>query len=605
MKFSKNELIDTFRDIDLKISNLHNRSTSDFLQLNDHLKDYHKKTKIISNNAYRIIETISGEKDTNLIKDLGKINYRLDECIDKINEEDGRKIRNLKEIIMKSNLCNIILNNLKQDLTTYKFLSSNLNIISNYRDIGQEADQETDILNQDIKSLKDAILNINNQTEVFKGQISVSITSIDSRIRNSVDIFRNLSKETRTNISSIVMKSLESKLHLPKLKEKSKESTRCIDDIIKHLQYQDIIRQKIEHIQKSHKRIIEEMAGTPGSLSHDEDSLPADCAHICNIIDLQSAQLLLVNKEYQKALDVITNNFLGVAKEMTDISAISDKFSLKDCDSQFTIIRQIKDLLDKGIIILDLHNFNVINEEFSVAGMNLNIIMEGVSNEIRPLITKFISRHKVMRKGSLAATDSGVVERMKSLVDEIELRYDDLIEKMSNIKILYDSIFRPNLTDAEDYRLEMDRLQLMVSISKILESLDRDNEELDIVLNQNRDLNNSILGKIESTINKKDYYEYFESIVEEVINQLNAINIRIKPCTESSSKEKELNLKYMKSAYTMESERIVHENVVLGDVSQEQIETQSAIMKLNSFKKKTHENCNFQSKSITKQKRQQ
>lgn len=583
MKISKNELIDTFRDIDFKISNLHKRSTSDFLQLNNHLKDYHKKTRIISGNAYRIIETISGEKDTNLIKELGKINYRLDECIDKINEEDARKIHRLKEIIMKSNLCNIILSNLKQDLTTYKFLSSNLNIISNYRDIGHGIDHETDILNQDIKTLKEAILTVNNQTEIFKGQISASITSMDSRIKNSIDIFRNLSKETRTNISSIVLKSLESKLHLPRLKEKAKESTRCIDDILKHLQYQDIIRQKIEHIQKSHKKIIEGMARPAGPLSHDEDCLPEDCAQICDIIDLQSAQLLLISKEYQKALDVITNNFLGVAKEMTDISAISDKFSLKDCNSQFTIIRQIKDLLDKGIIILDLHNFNIINEEFSVAGKNMKIIMEGVGNEIRPLITRFISRHKVMRKNSPITTDSGVAERMNSLVDEIELRYNDLTEKLNSIQDLYDNIFRPHLTNAEDYRLEMDRLQLMVSISKILESLDKDNEELDIVLNQNRDLNDSILGKIESTINKKDYFEYFENIVEEVINKLNEINKRIKPGAGSGINEKKINLKHLKNTYTMESERIVHENVVLGTEGKEHNDMQDADNEVEFF----------------------
>jgi hypothetical protein len=325
------------------------------------------------------------------------------------------------------------------------------------------------------------------------------------------------------------------------------------------------------------------MARPAGPLAHDEDCLPEDCAQICDIIDLQSAQLLLVSKEYQKALDVITNNFLGVAKEMTDISAISDKFSLKDCNSQFTIIRQIKDLLDKGIIILDLHNFNIINEEFSVAGKNMKIIMEGVGNEIRPLITRFISRHKVMRKNSLVTTDSGVVERMNSLVDEIELRYNDLTEKMNSIQDLYDNIFRPHLTNAEDYRLEMDRLQLMVSISKILESLDKDNEELDIVLNQNRDLNDSILGKIESTISKKDYFEYFENIVEEVINKLNEINIRIKPRAGSGSNEKEINLKHMENAYTMESERIVHENVVLGTDGKEQNDMQDADNEVEFF----------------------
>ncbi|MGE5419010.1 MAG: hypothetical protein ACM3UT_02445 [Chloroflexota bacterium] len=564
MKISKSELIKTFSEIDNKINNLYRRSTSDFMQLNNYLKDYHKKTRIIASNAFRIIETISGEKDTNLIKELGKINYRLDDCIEKINEEDIRKIQNLKEIIHKSNQCNIIIQNLRQDLTTFKFLSSNFNIILNYRDLGRENTKIENTWSSDIKSLKEALLLVSTHTEIFKEQITYSITCIDSRIKSSMDIFRSLSQETRTNISSVVLKSLESKLHLPTLKERTRESSRRIDDIIKHLQYHDIICQKIDHIQKSHRRVIEEMGNPSDTLGCYEDCLPEDCTRVCDIIDLQSAQLLLVSKEYQNALDVITSNFLGVAKEVTAISDLSGKLSFRDNSSQFTIIRQIKDLLDKGIIMLDLHNFNEINEEFNVAGRNMQVILEDVAGKIHPLITGFVSRNKIIRKCRQEEADPGILKEMSSLVDAIELRYSDLTEKLNNIKGLYDNIFRPHLMDAEDFRLEMDRLQLMVSISKILESIDRDNEELDIVLNQNRDLNDSILEKIETAIKRKDYYEYFESIVEEVIEQLNEINTRIKPEENSTGSGKADNLEHMKAAYTMASERIVHENVVTG-----------------------------------------
>lgn len=564
IRISKSELIKTFSEIDNKINSLYRRSTSDFMQLNNYLKDYHRKTRIIASNAFRIIETISGEKDTNLIKELGKINYRLDDCIEKINEEDIRKIQNLKEIIHKSNQCNILIQNLRQDLTTFKFLSSNFNIMLNYRDFGRENSEIENSWGSHIKALKESLLVVSTHTEIFREQITSSITCIDSRIKSSMDIFRSLSQETRTNISSVVIKSLESKLHLPTLKEKTNESSRRIDDIIKHLQYHDIICQKIDHIQKSHRRVIEEMGQQGDTLGSHEDCLPEDCARVCDIIDLQSAQLLLVSKEYQNALDVITGNFLGVAKEVTAISGISDKLSFRDNGSQFTIIRQIKDLLDKGIIMLDLHNFNEINEEFSVAGKNLEVILEDVAAKIHPLITGFVSRYKIIRKCRQDDADPGILKEMNCLVDSIELRYNDLTEKLNNIKELYDNIFSPDLMDTEDYRLEMDRLQLMVSISKILESIDRDNEELDIVLNQNKDLNDSILEKIESAINRKDYYEYFESIVEEVIDQLNEINNRIKPEETSSDSGKAENLEHMKAAYTMASERTVHENVVSG-----------------------------------------
>ena len=81
---SKEELISTFSEIDEKINDLHIRSSADFMQLNIYLKDYHKKTRIISENAFRILETIAGKKDIDLIGELESIHQRLEECREKI-----------------------------------------------------------------------------------------------------------------------------------------------------------------------------------------------------------------------------------------------------------------------------------------------------------------------------------------------------------------------------------------------------------------------------------------------------------------------------------------------------------------------------------------
>ena len=112
----------------------------------------------------------------------------------------------------------------------------------------------------------------------------------------------------------------------------------------------------------------------------------------------------------------------------------------------------------------------------------------------------------------------------------------------------------------------------MVNISRILDALDKDSQELDDVLIQNRDLNDNVLEKIENVINKADYYDYFESCVEEVINKLNSINYRLKPDSQFESKDiKAENLKEIKTRYTMESERIIHDKVVSGNEKSETI----------------------------------
>jgi hypothetical protein len=585
VKISKSELISTFSDIDVKINDLHERSSSDFIQLNNYLKDYHKKTRIISENAFRIFETVSGEKDMDLIKELGKIHYRLEECIGNINQEDEQKVQDLKEIILKSNQLNITIRNLRQDFTTFKFLSTNYCLIANYEDLDRDRRKKFEVWNTEIQSIQQLLLSLSSHIDSFKEQIAASIGYIELRVEKSLDVFQNLSKETKSNIGSVVLKSLESKLQFPLLKEKSADSSKSINDIITHLQYHDIIRQKIEHIQKSHYKIIDDLNKSIQTKNFIEDCLPEDYIKIGDIIDLQAAQLLLVSKEYQNALNVITKNFLRIAKDMTAISGISDKFSFKDSNSQITLLKQIKDQLDKGIILLDLHNFNEINTEYNEAGKKLDVITDQIKNNIQPSLTRFTSLNSTENNDLHDKVNgSGVLSQIVSLTRDIEAKNHDIIEKLIEIRNLSEKMFALNELESWENQLEMDRLHIMVNISRILDTLDKDNEELDNVLIQNRDLNNYILEKIESTITGSDYYEYFEKIVEQVIALLNGINNKIRPAnTEESSDTKADNLREIKTTYTMESERIIHDNVVSGCGGSDTLPVQSADNEVEFF----------------------
>lgn len=563
IKVSKSELINTFSDIDIRINQLHQRSSTDFMKLNDYLKDYHKKTRIISENATRIFETISGGKDMDLIKELSSIHHRLEEYRRNLRLHDSQRLGTLKEVLLKCDQLSVILKNLRQDFTTLKFLSTNFSIISNYNESGKDLNENINIWNSEINSLHQSLVSVSNSIENFREKISGHTRTVAARVENSVDVYQNLSRETIKNIDLVTLKNLESKLQFPLLKEKSIESSKSINDIITHLQYHDIIRQKIEHIQKSHQKIIQDLNSTVNDNESDNSCSAEDYSKIGDIIDLQAAQLLLVSKEYQNALNVITRNFQDIARDLTTISGISDKFSLKDSSSGVTLLKQIKDQLDKGIIMLDLNNYAIINAEYQLSQEKLEEISNQMKQLIKPLLIRFTG---MINNGRNSAgkgnSGSGVFSQIISLLNDIEIKNHDILQNINEIRNLARSIFISDNTDMWENQLELDRLQLMVKISKILDSLDKDNEELDNVLNQNRELNNTILEKIENTINKGDYYEYFEKIVEEVIGNLNDINDRIRPS--ANVDKKAANLSDIKGSYTMESERVIHEKVVSG-----------------------------------------
>lgn len=560
------ELIKTFSDIDEKINDLHIRSSADFLQLNNYLKDYYNKTNIVSGNAFRILETIAGKKDINLIEELETIHQRLDECRVKISEDDFNIMQVLRDLTIKSNQLNIALRNIKQDLTTFKFLITNYNLIANYGESDANWKSGLEKCNIEIQSIHASLATIGVQVDRFKEQIIYNSDHLELKVEKSLKIFNNLSKDTKVNIELVLQKNQESKLHFPVLKEKTTNSSKSINNIITHLQYHDIIRQKIEHIQTSHSTIVSDLNQTITQKNEGMAKISEDYQKIGDIAGLQAAQLLMVSKEYQNALEIITKNFQGLANDLTTISNISTEFSYKDNNSEITLLKQIRNQLDEGIILLDLNNFRGMNVEYLSARKKLDRIAASFKNEIdEPL--KVLSGFDVLdqTKSTEKENKPNVLNQIFTLSKEIKSKSVDILQKVEEMQLLSGNLYA--IDNLEDWgsQLEQDRIKLMVTISRILDALDKDNEELDNVLIQNRDLNNYILEKIENVINKVDYYEYFENIVEQVISRLNGINQRFRNDFNPESIEtKAENLKDIKTSYTMESERIVHNNVVSG-----------------------------------------
>jgi hypothetical protein len=111
-------------------------------------------------------------------------------------------------------------------------------------------------------------------------------------------------------------------------------------------------------------------------------------------------------------------------------------------------------------------------------------------------------------------------------------------------------------------QLEKEQIEIMVDISVMLDQLDAENLSLDNFLKQNKQLCEEIINNINSTISNIDYYDFFEKVIEDVINVLNVTTYKLKLCSSDQDKETTLiNLKELKANYTMESERIIHQRV--------------------------------------------
>jgi hypothetical protein len=566
------ELLIVFNDIDSRIRELHENSSQVFLQLNDFLKDYYKKNSIISTNATQIFDTISGNKESCLTCELNVIFNELENYKEGTDNELDTNMSLYNNLDNKINYLSLLMRNFKQDLLTLEFLMTNYKIISNNEGFDTGFLESLEKWENTIKNIHPWLTDIGKEIGNLSANLGKLNNSTRSYSQNSVNKNFSLYEELKSAITLVNKKNLESKNYIPILKEKLDSSSESIGNIITHIQYHDIIRQKIEHIQQSHFKIIaslKEDIGTSGRKLINEDDKIIQV--IADISGLQAAQLILISKEYQKALGVISNNFQKIADDLTTVSTISHEFSYETNNSETTLINIVKGRLDRSLLLLDGYNSNSFNQELLVLKQQISEISKNIIHRIIEPLEKsesciiFLEGSEQNKRNNLENKPSIVVQ-IATLTSDITEKKDDLKKELSNVLKLSERFLVENDFSGFRSNLEKEQIRIMVGISKTLDRLDAESKQLDSVLLQNCCIKKDIINRLKETLNQADYYELFEKILNVIIEQLNAMNNRLKIDGNGINKsEKIKNLKEIESYYTVASERIIHQKVINED----------------------------------------
>jgi hypothetical protein len=563
------ELLNVFHDIDNSIRELHQNSSQVFLQLNDFLKDYHKKNSIVSTNATQIFDTIAGNKESCLTCELNLI---FDEFENYKNEADYEFDTNLSIYALldkKLSYLSMGLRNFKQDLLTLKFLITNYKIIP-------ENGATTTVPSETISEWEKAILHINHWvsgigTDIAKfierlGNLSMKTRSFS---QNSVNKNFSLNEELKSAIALVNKKNLESKNYIPVLKEKINSSSVSIGNIITHLQYHDIIRQKIEHIQLSHLKIIaslEKEVNNPESRMITEES--NIIALIADISGLQAEQLILISKEYQNALEVISDNFQRIGDDLTTVSNISHEFSFETNNSDTTLIRLVKERLDRSLLLLDEHNSSSFNHELITVKTQVAELYSSANERIFTPVNlmenyTFSPDKHNRNKNSASENKPSILDQIGSITKDVLEKKDDLQKEFTEVLKLTEKISIEDDSNGFRSNLEKEQIRIMVRISKTLDRLDVESKQLDSVLLENCCIKKDIINKLKETMNQADYYELFEKVLNVIIDQLNSMNNKLRlEGIDSDKSERVKNFKDIEAFYTVASERIIHQKVL-------------------------------------------
>lgn len=557
--YSLDEIVEMFSGIDEKIVALHQVSSEDFMNLNRDFREFHAEARQISDNASYLCQFVTGHENAEMVAGVEQLYQELRSNTDVLDGHIQVISEVLTRLLSRIRQSFFPIKNFRQNLTSLKFLETNYELTFPAEGQG------------DMPSL--AVQEVSEQLKAQLNLIEVMLSKLKQRIRDYFNLKEQFNAERAhiDDILSLLKNEIESysshykniREHLPAIQSETQRSSENIASIVTNLQYQDIIKQKMEHIQQTHKELLDEI----GEMDHgeaDEESKANYFVRIRDIAGLQAAQLMHTNKEYQSAIQKISDKFLEIGQSMTRISTLCNKY-LVSGKGHPQFMDRLKDNLEG--VSKQLDSFYRFSEAF-----------DDKRGEIHHVLNRLVEGHDKVNQymGQLDNQMGKVLEGADgtSGQDTIAHQMRQLHGDLLNNQQLLSGIF-------EDYQLVTSELEdntvrqlkgnqratgnLPGKISSYLENIGQIEQQILDKLTENNEKSEKIYAEVQNSVNHIKYYDYFENVIGGIIEELNAVNYNLKLYSTPQGESKEENLRKLREYYTMNTEFMVHEQVSRGE----------------------------------------
>ncbi len=567
-KMSLSDILEAFSQIDIKILDLQKYSSDDFLALNSTLKENYKTANIIKEITNEFFSKLGNYKNLNFISsDLSNIDYNVNKYIESINAS----LNYLEKIILDCNKTIVPLNNFSQNMSVLKLLFSNASLANVFLDDENNGLENDSIKNTDIslKSIKEKCSPVENNISAIREKAKLLYDKLEMK---KDDLYSNVIlnvEKVKNNITIIEKYNKDANENYDTLNELSKKCSDNVESIITNLQYHDIIRQKMEHVQEAHKLIVDELNKVAHKGEDNEKStnkiLPY-VVQIPQISEIQTAQMLHTNKDFQKAIDAITEKMNEIGSSISQMARV------------FNSIAEFK-YQGKTISI------NMTESDFKQISGKVNEVFEKYEEDNKLLcdLEKIINENK---------NDFEIVESMDNALEKRaieEINQKKCVDDRNKEKVLKSEeilkIFADNKDEKEKLRKVFDNsLSYLQEVKNKTEELSHKNEGSQVLIksiedavkkiNSIKDFFNFIIEnkkvvqekskevqqKNKNAIKESIYYNYFGKITDEIINSFNEIKEIVKEgkLSEINIKDDEHSFKQIEDYYTMKAERIIH-----------------------------------------------
>lgn len=566
--FSKRDIIDTINRINDKIGSMYSISTNDFSKFGVLLKDYHSSIKQLSDWSNKAQEYAFGMGQTSTEKlrtiyadrkatfsKLVAMSHRLSDAFVLVQTLVDRAV--------------VPFNNLRQNVITVQYLLANirLGLVCDPLRTDKEVFKTIEDLEQFIANYRKQIDCANLELEAITKRISVMKSQDNLHYLISVMPAENYIASSSRELKEF---TVEGYFNIQLFNLLNRHIQSCFSDlneVVTNLQYHDIIRQKIEHIREAQQIVVKRIDSIDDA-KNDKDIVESQIkmlARLPEVVDVQVAQLMYINNDYQESIDKITTMLIDVGHELKQTTTFFEKISEGTRKILDDILPELRNRQMRYIELVECNEHHI----------------EGVMKEFAELIQQYERSKQVFSDVFQSERD------LRSLIDNLDAQLDNRshklnVENVGRMRSVSADIKTNSNLMKTCFNKVTEHLQLLSGIQEemvvsnkatsseaaIMDVLKRDIMKFGFEARGNCDVCCNLSSDIVEATKKVEYYNYFKKTVDEIIEMLNDLNnnsclSKLKSDINNGSSE---ILEYIQSLYTMKSERDVYNNVLNGNL---------------------------------------
>ena len=543
-----------------------------FLELGSKVEAFHGRALEISSRTGEVFELLSGDAGEGALQHLQLLVERCCMWLNATGEKSTKITTILQEVQRQVECFESPVGGLRKVIKTLHSLrvSTRIEAAKGYASGASVLAKSLDDLGNLVYAKIGEII---ERVESLKPLLNTSLEMEKKARSGAVRVTENEVKRARNMLSAFLNSCIESGQWSDRLKSRSGQVAQNFGELIVALQFQDITRQRLEHIQQALANLEAHMGKLTESAKSGDDNRLAVEALFARICRLQHGQLVFACEEFTKAADNLDENLrampqgvLALADDTYELSRSSDVEHESRIETVLQMLKSIADYLDETIAVHE------------AAGHRLSDVCDGI-NEVTELVLEIELIGEEMQLLAMNAAISAAHARQRGagldiiagnihvVAEEATAHALSLAKECETITGLAEELqtieqdAKSSSADVGNLLSEaQERLAMLEGSSQLLKDM---TGEID------RDTR-CLVTDVDNAVRNLDIKSRFEEKLEPVVERLDLLGANADE-NQALSGDKDLDALFreLEYCYTMDSERQVHQQFVadLGDGS--------------------------------------